>query len=84
MADLALNASAQLIDKSIDKLNQSASKIARGDINPAEIARTHIEASRETELATKIAQVAQEVSEEIIEIASDADERKGRALDHFS
>jgi len=78
------NASSVLIDNSTKKLNESAKKIANGNINPAETVRTQVEAVRETQLAVKLAQVSQEIDEEIIAFAADTDSRKGRAADHFS
>jgi hypothetical protein len=84
MADMALNSSAQLIYQSKEKLSESAASIAAGNINPAEIARIHTEAVRETELGVKIAHVSQDMSDELMEMNSETRERKGRALDHFS
>jgi hypothetical protein len=78
------NASSQLIDQSTKKIIDSAKKILNGDINPADTARSHVEALRETQIAVKMTRVSQEIGDEIIERLADTDSRKGRASDHFS
>jgi hypothetical protein len=85
MTTEALNiASSQLISQSTEKLNQSATKVANGNINPAEISKVNVEAVREAELGVKLAQISDQISEEVIELVTDTHERKGRVTDHFN